>query len=92
MFLINTRRSRDKQIFTPLIGPLEIGDEIIICKILQKLLADALLHVLGGLQALFLERLDVGWNKYAANITFKLDSRLVDPPLCNKPIAVQSLL
>src|SRR5437016_10867708 len=90
--LINTRCSGDKQVFIPLVCPLEISDEVILRNILEKLLTDAQLNVPGRLQALLFERLDIGWNKHMSNITLELDSRLLDPPLCDEPVAFQSLL
>src|SRR2546425_978463 len=72
--LINTRCSRDEEILTPLILPLEIRYEVIVLEIFQELLAHTQLHVLRGLEALLLERLNVGGNEHAPHVAFNLDA------------------
>src|SRR5436309_941691 len=57
--LINTRCSRHKEIFTPLVLPLEAGDEVVVRKVLQELFAHTLLHILGRFETLFLESLKI---------------------------------
>src|SRR5262245_47078109 len=73
--LMNTRCSGDEKIFTPLIAALESRDKVIVLKVFEEFLAHATLNALCRFQAFFLHRLDVVWNRYAADITFDADSR-----------------
>ena len=71
----------------------ETGNEVVFVEVLQELLADAELYVLRRLHTLFLERLNVGGNIDASNVTLKRDplssihhsatSRSVSRPECS---------
>src|SRR5262245_45338129 len=90
--LMNTCCSWNKNVFAPLVLAFEPGDEIIVAEVLQELLTHSELHVLGGLHTLFLQRLNIGRNEYTPKFAGHGDSRLVDPPLCNQPVAFQPSL
>src|SRR5436305_2368115 len=87
--LINTRGSRQKQVFTPLVFALKPGNEVVFLKILQELLAHTQLDVFGRLQALLLERLSIRWDVNSPHLASDLDGRLIDPPFGNKAIRVE---
>ena len=84
---MNTRCSGHEQILAPLVLALETGNEVVVVEVLQKLLANAQLHVLRRLQTLLLQRLNVGGNVDAANVALNRDPRLVDPPFRDDTIA-----
>src|SRR6267143_4316899 len=90
--LMNTGRSRDKQIFAPFVFPLKSRDEIVFLKVFQQLLANAQLHILRGLQALLLDGLNIRRNENAAHVTLDLWPGPVNPPLGNHAIGFKALL
>src|SRR5262245_2974082 len=62
---MNTRRSRDKDVFAPFVATLEVGDVVIIRNVLQELFSNALLDIARRFQALLLQRLDIRRYRHA---------------------------
>src|SRR5262249_14829277 len=92
MCSMNTRCSGNKKVFARFITAFESGNEVIVMKVLQEFMANASLYILCRLQAMLFQLLDIGWNAYAANLTFDERVRLIDPPFCDQTIAFQSFL
>src|SRR5689334_4027424 len=86
---MNTRSSRSEQIFAPLVGPLESCDEVVVPDVLEKLLTNAQLNILGGFEALLFERLNIGRNENAADVAGGCEAWPVDPPLRDDSIRIQ---
>src|SRR5262245_687616 len=90
--LMNTRCSGDKQILARFFAALESRNEVVILKVLLKLLSNSQLDVLSRFQALLLQALYIGWNRNAANIAGNAGPRLVNPPFRDQAVTFQALL
>src|SRR6185436_568437 len=65
---MNTQRSRDKDVLAPCVAALEVGDEIIVRHVLQKLFTNALLDIARRFQALLLQRLDIRRYRHTTHV------------------------
>src|SRR5690242_16912204 len=88
----NTRGSGGEQIFAPLFLTFESSHEIVVLKVLKKLLADTSLDVLRGFNALPFQSLDVRGNVNAADVAFRGRPLTIDPPFGNDTICVESFV
>ena len=79
--LMNTRRSRNKDVFACFVAALEVGDEVIVCDVLQKLFSHALLDIARQFQTLVFQRLYVCGYDYTADIGMAVDD------IVNLPVA-----
>src|SRR5215467_10192085 len=91
-FLINTGCSSNKKVLAPFISSFEAYCNIVVGNVLQKLLTDALLDVACRWQILFLERLQICWNRHSADIPGSGQARLVEPPFGDHTITVKTSL
>src|SRR5262245_50696660 len=89
---MNTRRPRNKDVFACFAAALEVGNEVIVCDVLQKLFSNALLDIARQFQTLVLQRLNVCGYDHTTNLDIDGRARAIDPPFGNHAIAVHAAL
>src|SRR5437870_787942 len=88
----NKRSSGSKEIFAPFFLTFESGHEIVVLNILKKLIADAMLDILCGFEALCFQCLDIRWNINTPDVAGWRYSSLIDPPFGDNTVRIETFV